>query len=150
MPGIRVPAFAKINLQLRILGKRADGYHELRTILQSISLHDELELELTRSGAIELTVEGDAGLAAESTKDNLVYRALDAAKRELNLKQGVRARLKKMTPVGRGLGGGSSDAAAALTGLRRLAKKEIPVARLIEIGGEDRLHSAFAVGARTG
>ncbi|HET9402737.1 MAG TPA: 4-(cytidine 5'-diphospho)-2-C-methyl-D-erythritol kinase [Candidatus Acidoferrales bacterium] len=134
MPGIRVPAFAKINLQLRILGKRPDGYHELRTIFQSISLHDELELELTRSGAIELSVEGDESLAAESSQDNLVYRALDAARRELNLKAGVRARLKKVTPVGRGLGGGSSDAAAALMGLQRLAKREIPTARLIEIG----------------
>lgn len=134
MPSLRLPAFAKINLQLRVLGKRADSYHELRTIFQSISLHDDLELELTRSGSIELTVEGHEGLAAENSQDNLVYRALDAARHELNLKNGVRARLKKVTPVGRGLGGGSSDAASALIGLARLAKREIPVERLIEIG----------------
>ena len=134
MPGIRLPAFAKINLQLRILGKRADGYHELRTIFQSISLHDELELELTRSGKIEITVAGDENLASEPSQENLVYRALTVARSELNLKQGIRASLKKVTPVGRGLGGGSSDAAAALIGLQRLAKRELPVGRQIEIG----------------
>ena len=134
MPSIRLPAYAKVNLQLRILGQRADGYHELRTIFQTISLHDDLSLELQRAPRVELTVEGDEGLAAENSTDNLVYRALDAVRRELSLPGGVRARLKKRIPVGRGLGGGSSDAAAALVGYSRLAKKQIPLPRLIEIG----------------
>jgi 4-diphosphocytidyl-2-C-methyl-D-erythritol kinase len=81
-----------------------------------------------------LRIEGDESLAAESMKSNLVYRAIEAARRELGWRSGVRARLVKRIPVGRGLGGGSSNAAAALIGMMRLVRKEIPAARLIEIG----------------
>jgi 4-diphosphocytidyl-2-C-methyl-D-erythritol kinase len=134
MPSVRLKAFAKVNVRLEILGRRADGYHELRTIFQTISLHDTIELETARGNRVELTVEGDAALASEPTKGNLVHRAIEAARRELDWKRGVRATLTKRIPVGRGLGGGSSDAAAALVGMMRLAKKKIPADRLIEIG----------------
>jgi 4-diphosphocytidyl-2-C-methyl-D-erythritol kinase len=134
MPSVSLPAFAKINLRLHILGRRPDGYHELRTIFQAISLHDTLELESQRGSRIDLTIEGNDGLAAERSRDNLVYRALAAARKELGLRHGVRARLLKRIPVGRGLGGGSSDAAAALNGLAALAKKRIAPARMIQIG----------------
>ncbi len=79
-------------------------------------------------------VEGDAALASEPTKGNLVHRAIEAARKELGWKRGVHATLTKHIPVGRGLGGGSSDAAAALIGMMRLARKQIPAERLIEIG----------------
>jgi 4-diphosphocytidyl-2-C-methyl-D-erythritol kinase len=134
MPRIRLRAFAKVNLRLRILGCRADGYHELRTIFQTISLHDTLELDTLRDSRVEFSIEGNESLAAESLKDNLVYRAIQAARRELDWRRGIRARLVKRIPVGRGLGGGSSDAAAALIGMMRLAHTEISAARLIEIG----------------
>jgi 4-diphosphocytidyl-2-C-methyl-D-erythritol kinase len=134
MHGLRLRAFAKINLRLEILGRRADGYHELRTIFQTISLHDTLELAPIRGSRIEFSIEGCESLAAGSLKGNLVYRAIEAARRELGWRRGIRARLVKRIPVGRGLGGGSSDAAAALIGMMRLARKEIPAARLLEIG----------------
>ncbi len=134
MPGLRLQAFAKVNLRLEILGRRADGYHELRTIFQTISLHDTLELSPLPGSRVEFSMEGDEALAAESWKGNLAYRAIEAARRELGWRRGVRARLAKHIPVGRGLGGGSSDAATALVGMMRLAHKEIPAARLIEIG----------------
>jgi 4-diphosphocytidyl-2-C-methyl-D-erythritol kinase len=134
MPSVRLKAFAKINMRLEILGKRADGYHELRTIFQTISLHDTIELEATRGNKVELVVQGDASLASEPTKGNLVHRAIEVARKELGWKRGVHAKLTKRIPVGRGLGGGSSDAAAALVGMTRLARKEIPAERLIEIG----------------
>jgi 4-diphosphocytidyl-2-C-methyl-D-erythritol kinase len=134
MPSVRLKAFAKINMRLEVLGKRADGYHELRTIFQTISLHDTVRLEAARGNKVELVVEGDATLAGEPTKGNLVHRAIEAARKELGWKRGVRATLTKRIPVGRGLGGGSSDAAAALIGMTRLARKKIPVERLIEIG----------------
>jgi 4-diphosphocytidyl-2-C-methyl-D-erythritol kinase len=116
-----------------VLGRRADGYHELRTIFQSISLHDSLQLELSRKPGIELEIVGDPVLAAGSHRENLVWRAAEALCRDLKLSRGVRIILKKRVPVGRGLGGGSSDAAAALTGLLRLTRRKIAPERLLGI-----------------
>jgi len=133
MPEVRISAFAKINLRLDILGKRHDGFHELRTIFQTISLHDELRLRTSRSPEILLTIEGNQPLSAEPPQKNLVYRAVDALRRELKISGGVEIALKKTIPAGRGLGGGSSDAAAALLGYLRLTKKKLAAARLMEI-----------------
>jgi 4-diphosphocytidyl-2-C-methyl-D-erythritol kinase len=127
---VRLPAYAKINLCLHVLGKRADGYHELRTIFQAISLHDTLELALVPEPAIFLET-SDPALPVGP--ENLVHRAIDAIAGEIGIGGGVRARLEKRIPVARGLGGGSSDAAAALIGMLRLTKKKIPLARLMEI-----------------
>ncbi len=91
MPSARFPAFAKINLRLHVLGTRPDGYHELRTVFQAISLHDTLELETQRAPRVDLTIQGDQILAAEGTSNNLVYRALAAGRKELQLRHGVRA-----------------------------------------------------------
>jgi 4-diphosphocytidyl-2-C-methyl-D-erythritol kinase len=133
MPEVRIPAFAKINLRLDVLGKREDGFHELRTIFQTISLHDELRLRASRQPGIALTVEGNHLLSAEPVEKNLVYRAVDALRRELKIRGGVEIELKKTIPAGRGLGGGSSDAAAALLGYLRLTKNKVAAARLMEI-----------------
>jgi 4-diphosphocytidyl-2-C-methyl-D-erythritol kinase len=133
MKSVRVPAYAKVNLRLDVLGRRADGYHELRTIFQAISLHDTLVLETKREPGIDLRIAGNPQLADEPGRDNLVYRALEGLGREVGLQRGVRAVLTKRIPVGRGLGGGSSDAAAALLGLLRLSGKRVAAARLLEI-----------------
>jgi len=133
MSEVRIPAFAKINLRLDVLGRRADGFHELRTIFQTISLHDELRLRASRSGRVTLTIEGNQPLSAEPVEKNLVYRAVDALRRELRIRGGVELQLKKMIPAGRGLGGGSSDAAAALLGYLRLTRKKLAAARLMEM-----------------
>jgi 4-diphosphocytidyl-2-C-methyl-D-erythritol kinase len=133
MSEVRIPAFAKINLRLDVLGKRADGFHELRTIFQTISLHDELRLRASRSKGITLSIEGNHPLSAEPVEKNLVFRAVDALRHELRIPGGVELRLKKTIPAGRGLGGGSSDAAAALLGYLRLTGKKLAMARLMEI-----------------
>ncbi len=133
MRAVRVPAFAKVNLCLQILGKRPDGYHELRTVFQTISLHDTLAVELTRASGIELSISGDAKLARAPFGENLVFRAIDALRRELRMRSGMRVHLTKRIPAGRGLGGGSSDAAAALLGLLHLAGRKLPEARILEI-----------------
>ena len=116
---MRVRAFAKINLSLRILGVRPDGYHELRTVFQSIALHDRLTLTRTR-GDFALTCD-DPACPADST--NLVWRAAeqvwDAAGRR-GAPAGLRIHLAKRIPMQAGLGGGSSDAAAAIRALGRL------------------------------
>ena len=151
MRAICVPAFAKINLCLHIVGRRPDTYHELRTIFQSIGLHDMLELSFARGGGITLEVD-ESGLAPPwpsrgraagrpynqattlpTGRENMVWRALDAMRRELGLKQGIRAHLTKQIPVARGLGGGSSDAAGALLGLLRLSRRKLPLVRLLEL-----------------
>src|SRR5215469_4728300 len=128
---VRVPAFAKVNLRLHILEKRPDGYHELRTIFEAIGLHDTLELSLTDGGA-EISLE-TTDPALPAGPENLVWRAIDAMRRELKLACTVHAKLEKRIPVARGLGGGSSDAAAALVGMLRLTKKKVPLERLMEI-----------------
>jgi 4-diphosphocytidyl-2-C-methyl-D-erythritol kinase len=133
MPEVRIPAFAKINLRLDVLGKREDGFHELRTIFQTISLHDELRLRASRREGIALSIQGNQPLSAEPVEKNLVYRAVDALRRELRIRGGVEIELKKTIPAGRGLGGGSSDAAAALRGYLRLTKKKLAAARLMGI-----------------
>jgi 4-diphosphocytidyl-2-C-methyl-D-erythritol kinase len=133
MREVRIPAFAKINLRLDILGKRADGYHELRTIFQTVSLHDELRLLAAKRPGIALSILGNESLSHEPIQKNLVYRAVDALHRELKIRSGVQIELKKSIPAGRGLGGGSSDAAAALLGYLRLTGKKLPTARLMEI-----------------
>jgi len=133
MREIRLPAFAKLNLRLDILGKRPDGYHELRTIFQAVSLHDELRLRSTRNAAISLSIQGNPALSQEPLQKNLVYRAVAALRRELKIRSGVEIELRKAIPAGRGLGGGSSDAAAALLGYLRLTKAKLPVERVMEI-----------------
>jgi 4-diphosphocytidyl-2-C-methyl-D-erythritol kinase len=133
MKSVLVPAYAKVNPCLDVLGQRRDGYHELRTIFQTITLHDTLALEVAPNSKIDLRVIGNSALAGERGRDNLVYRALDELRRELRFKQGLRAILSKRIPVGRGLGGGSSDAAAALIALLRLTGKRMEAARLVQI-----------------
>src|SRR5882757_2530025 len=133
MREVRIPSFAKINLRLDIVGKRADNFHELRTIFQTISLRDELRLRTSRKAGIALTIHGNARLAQEPAEKNLVYRAVDALRCELKIRTGVEIDLHKKIPAGGGLGGGSSNAAAALLGYLQFTRKRIPLQRLIEI-----------------
>jgi len=134
MQEVRIPAFAKINLRLEILGQRPDGYHELRTIFQTVSLYDDLRLRRARKPGISLNVEGNAVLSGEPAEKNLVYRAVRALQQELKDSNGIEIGLKKKIPAGRGLGGGSSDAAAAMIGYLRLTGKKLAPERLMEIG----------------
>ncbi|HEX3544175.1 MAG TPA: 4-(cytidine 5'-diphospho)-2-C-methyl-D-erythritol kinase [Candidatus Acidoferrum sp.] len=133
MREVRIPSFAKINLRLDILGKRADGYHELRTIFQTVSLHDELRLRASKSNEISLTIHGNDQLAGEPVKKNLAYRAMEALRRELKIRRGVEVELHKTIPSGGGLGGGSSNAAAALFGYLQLVGRKLPMAVLLEL-----------------
>jgi 4-diphosphocytidyl-2-C-methyl-D-erythritol kinase len=130
---VRLPAFAKINLRLHVLGRRPDGYHELRTIFQAVSLHDTLTLSLTSSRENVESITMHSNDSSMLTPDNLIVRALNAVRGELGLRGHIQVHLEKRIPVARGLGGGSSDAAAALIGAMKLSVVEIPLARLTEI-----------------
>lgn len=110
-----VRSFAKVNLALAVLEPRRDGFHEIRTVFQSIDLHDTLEMQ--RSSGLELVCEGLHDVPPEQ---NLVWRAASALMSEVPSIHGARITLHKTVPPGSGLGGGSSNAAATLLGLCRL------------------------------
>src|ERR1700686_5516798 len=128
---VRLRSLAKINLDLRMLHKRADGFHELRTVFQTISLADTLEIEY--QPARRTTLEIDDPLAIP---DNLVLRATRAALDAMKTHARVRFRLRKRIPMGGGLGGGSSNAAAVLLALPVLAGHPLPLDRLISLSAE--------------
>ncbi len=129
---VRLPAFAKINLCLHVMGKRPDGYHELRTIFQAISLRDTLELTFT-PGSSDFHFSLTSNDAALLGPENLVARAVVAMQQEIGFLGNVNAHLEKKIPVARGMGGGSSDAAAAMIGMLRLTGAKVPLERLMEI-----------------
>ncbi len=122
-PPLRLRAPAKLNLGLEILGRRPDGYHELATIFQAVALHDTL----TARPAPDLTLRADPALGGEG---NLVLRAARALATHAGVSRGAALTLEKAIPVAAGLGGGSSDAAAALRGLRRLWRLRVPEGEL--------------------
>jgi 4-diphosphocytidyl-2-C-methyl-D-erythritol kinase len=114
---MKVKSFAKINLGLEIVGKRPDGYHDIRTLFQSIDLADTIELEPLADGSVRL--EGDEpSVAWDGT--NLVHRAARLLQERTGTRAGVRIRVAKAVPPGKGLGGGSSNAAFTLCALNRL------------------------------
>jgi 4-diphosphocytidyl-2-C-methyl-D-erythritol kinase len=132
MRAVRIPSFAKINLRLDILGKRADRYHELRTIFQTVSLQDELHLRGSKIPGVSLAIEGNQALSREPVQKNLVYRAIDVLQQTLKIRTGVEVTLQKTIPAGGGLGGGSSNAAAAMLGYLRFTGRKLPLATLME------------------
>ena len=112
---VRILAPAKINLGLAVLGRRADGYHELRTLFQAVSLCDTVSLRRARSG-----VRVRCAALADLGERNLAHRAADLFFEMTGISGGVRIELEKRIPAGGGLGGGSSDAAAVILGCCRL------------------------------
>jgi 4-diphosphocytidyl-2-C-methyl-D-erythritol kinase len=110
-----VQAYAKINLTLDVLGRRADGYHELATVMQTIDLHDTICLTAIEDDRVQVF----CTTPALSNEENLAARAAALLRQRLALTQGVRIELLKRIPVAAGLGGGSSDAAAILLALHR-------------------------------
>jgi 4-diphosphocytidyl-2-C-methyl-D-erythritol kinase len=125
----RVRALAKINLDLRVLGKRPDGFHELRTVFQTISLADTLEIAYTPARKTGISLVDDLHIA-----DNLVVRAARLVMDAMRVTGQIDMRLTKRIPLGAGLGGGSSDAAAVLLALPALAGHDLDLPKLCTIG----------------
>jgi 4-diphosphocytidyl-2-C-methyl-D-erythritol kinase len=111
---LRVYSFAKVNLALSVLGRRTDGYHDIQTVFQSIDICDELQFQ--NAASLELHCENFPDIPRE---DNLVWKAAALFLQTFGAKRGVSITLRKKIPAGAGLGGGSSNAAATLIGLRR-------------------------------
>jgi len=127
---VTIKAPAKVNLYLGVVGKRPDGYHDLVSVMQALSLADELTIEHAAEG-ITLTCDNPRVPVGEG---NIAYRAAAALMAEAGVKGGVSIHISKRTPMAAGLGGGSSDAAAALKGVDILFGLGTPNARLREIG----------------
>ena len=121
---------AKINLYLNILKKRSDGYHEVETVLQLVDLCDKIRLKEIREG---ITLSSDNS-ALPRDGSNFAYRAAELLIGELKIKRGVEIHIDKHIPVASGLGGGSSDAAAVLTGLNELWRLGLTKIELVELG----------------
>jgi 4-diphosphocytidyl-2-C-methyl-D-erythritol kinase len=129
---LTLPAFAKINLSLRVLGKRPDGYHEIDTVLQTISLHDTITFTVTETPEIVLSCDDPS---VPKGSDNLVYRAAESLQTRFAPGQGARIRLVKRIPAQAGLGGGSADAAVTLLALAYLWQVNAKAQDLFEIAG---------------
>ncbi len=128
---IRAAAYGKINLTLDVLGRRADGYHELASIMQSVDLHDDVELELGPSG-ISLEVKGDATVPEDSR--NIAWKAALAFFASVQKEPAVAITLTKRIPAAAGLAGGSADAAAVLRALNTYFGHPLTLAQLQTIG----------------
>ncbi|MGH7797205.1 MAG: 4-(cytidine 5'-diphospho)-2-C-methyl-D-erythritol kinase [Candidatus Binatia bacterium] len=133
---MKIRAPAKINLRLRVVGKRADGYHLLDTIMAPVSLYDEIEIRKLRMAPthkksgdelIKITCDDPAVPADE---ENLAYRAAQLIMKDSRKAQAVHIHIRKSIPLGAGLGGGSTDAAATLVGLNRLLKLRLSLSKL--------------------
>ncbi|SHM09261.1 4-diphosphocytidyl-2-C-methyl-D-erythritol kinase [Anaerosporobacter mobilis DSM 15930] len=129
MNTIMLKAYAKINLGLDVLGKREDGYHEVRMIMQTIRLYDKLNMKKLNKD--EIIIKTNLSYLP-TNENNLVYRAIQMLKEEFNIKQGIYVELQKHIPVAAGLAGGSSDAAAALTGMNRLFQLKLTTTDLMQ------------------
>ena len=126
---IVLPARAKLNLDLEVLGRREDGFHELRTTFQAIELHDLLEIQVDTGAAEALTI---SGLAIPDADQNSVLKAHRALEEAAGRSLPARFHLTKVIPPGSGMGGASSDAAAALRGLKAMHGLDLdllPIAR---------------------
>ena len=133
-----VEAPAKVNLSLEVLGKRPDGYHELRSVVVPVALADRVELSLAGAD-IELTVDADPGVDLSRLgpqEANLAYRAARMLQARHGAPAGIRIDIHKRIPIGGGLGGGSADAAAVLDGINRLANLGLPRVALQTLGAE--------------
>lgn len=175
---MKLQAYAKVNLILNILGKRPDGYHEIETLMHAVSLSDDVELELFPEGSLERPVmitmnAGDEGFAeagkpgiseaekpsiytagkpefqAVPEEDNLACKAVRIMRRELGFTEDVSIRIAKRIPMAGGLGGGSADAAAVMTGLAVMLDLDKPE-RLLSLGAELGSDVPFCIAAQNG
>jgi 4-diphosphocytidyl-2-C-methyl-D-erythritol kinase len=150
---VKIRAPAKINLSLRVVGKRRDGYHLLDTIMVPVSLYDEIEIrKISAAGGKKVVdrlikVTCDHPLVPRG-EENIAYRAALLLMRRAGSEQAIHVHIRKRIPVGAGLGGGSSDAAATLIGLNRLLKLRLSAAKLEKIARSIGADVPFFIRAR--
>ena len=156
MTSITLIAPAKVNLFLKVLNKRKDGYHNLLTLFERVSLVDEIKISKIHAGII---VSSDTFITHDP-KDNIVYKAAELILKHIRVEKGLKGveiRVKKGIPIAAGLGGGSSDAASVLTGINRLYDSKLKTGELMKLAkklGADVpffiLETPFAIGRSIG
>ena len=126
---MRLRALAKINLGLDVIRKREDGYHEVRMIMQTINMYDQLEIDIKEEPGISITTNLPF---IPTNENNLVYKAAKLLMDEFHIEKGITVELQKFIPVTAGMAGGSSDAAATMIGMNRLFGLGLTVRQLME------------------
>lgn len=128
---LKLKAYGKINLALDVLRRREDGYHDVRMIMQTVGIYDQVELQLKQEPGI--TVETNLSYLPVN-ENNLVYQAADLLMKEFNVEQGLHISLRKFLPVAAGMAGGSSDAAAVLFGVNKMFQLGLSREELMDRG----------------
>lgn len=126
----QIKAYGKINLGLDVLGKLPNGYHEVRMVMQTVGIYDELTFEKTENG-IEITTDA---AKLPTGEDNLIYKAAKLMKETYQIREGIRIHLQKNIPIAAGMAGGSTDAAATMKGINRLFGLDIGLLELMKLG----------------
>lgn len=144
MDEVRVVGRAKINLFLRVLGKRDDGYHEIESVMQTVDLIDDLSM--ARAASTSVSFEVVAGLSGSvPSSPDLVEKAIGIFNENVGGTQGAHAHVTKRIPIGAGLGGGSADAAAALKGMAALSGADVPQTLLLDFAAQVGSDVPFAL-----
>jgi 4-diphosphocytidyl-2-C-methyl-D-erythritol kinase len=131
MESIRLKARAKINLGLDVLGKREDGYHEVRMVMQTVGIYDRMIM--TKIPEDEIRIISNLSFLPVN-ENNLIYKAVKLLKDEYGFQGGVEIDLNKFIPVAAGMAGGSTDAASAMFGVNRLYHLGLPIKKMMELG----------------
>ncbi len=127
MDSIKLQAYGKINLSLDVLRQREDGYHDVRMIMQTVKLHDNIDLQKTREPGIRIKTNLSF---LPVNENNLMYRAAKLLMDEFDIKEGVSMQLKKVIPVSAGMAGGSTDAASVFYGMNKLFDLKLSIEEL--------------------
>jgi 4-diphosphocytidyl-2-C-methyl-D-erythritol kinase len=125
-----IKSYAKVNLYLEVIRKRRDKYHDIETVFERIDLHDDITLTPLPGQRIEIVAPA-LGLPKDSS--NFAYKAAELLQKKYKVKSGVRIKIDKRIPIGSGLGGGSSNAAAVLLGLNKMWRLNLPISRLARL-----------------
>jgi len=143
---MKIKAYAKVNLILNILGKRLDGYHEIETLMQTIDICDDVEVEVTKGRGIWINC---TGIHVRCDSSNLAYKAAELMQKSFNMDGHININIEKRIPVAGGLGGGSADAAAVINLLADIwgIKDE---KKLLELGGMLGSDIPFFIAAQKG
>lgn len=126
----QMKAYAKINLGLDVLGRLENGYHEVKMVMQTVEIYDELSFEKTESGIVVSTDSGEL----PTDENNLIYKAAKLMMDTYGIKEGVRIHLQKNIPIAAGMAGGSTDAAATMKGMNRLFDLDCNLKELMDLG----------------